>query len=969
MSPNSNSRMLFHRRDDEAKRSFPPPSTDPDDSAHPFPKTLPDLGPKYEAIRYVGQGGMGFVLETRHITLNQTRAIKLLRHDAVTLRPTVISRFRREAMITSDLSHPNIVRVYDFDQTPDGIPFIVMEFLDGESLEDLMAREKRIPPTRTVEILAAAAEALDAVHRIGVIHRDLKPANIFLTRTGDVKLLDFGISHIEHSQTRITQAGEVLGTLLYMAPEQLQNLPAGPRSDIFSLAATALEMLLERPIVQTEDARVLMARMVDPAPLVTTEELHPLPPHAAEALIRALSKNPAARFPSAGAFVNALAGLSIDGYPEIVHADSTPEFLGKYATAAFEHNGKTPQKNSALKRSLPRLFVLISLVLTLPAVLLFALSADVRHLLSSPTELTAVTLVLVEDNTDEATAASVQDPWTRKTAGALLRRYLLLDPRIHIASTASLAENSSNEQPYEVRYRTAGTDGDYRITLRLDRAPGAQAPWEITAQGASIETVVESGSYRLASVLPLKAPEQTDEISEGAAQLQLLEVSVENALLQGLFPRARRFVEGPLAEANDSFAVFSYRFTACEQTAHPTACRQKLIAPVSDRPDRAALIEQLERENRAPSEKNHVLCRLSGSDDPLVRAVAQASPAYARCGLDKGSICGRTDTFFDRLTCLRTSDIEDLPSAGLRYFEELSMVDPAQPEMLAAGTFLLWDENRTVANTWMKRMITRSGRHNPAAALALTRYYMAERNGVESLIWARRCARAGFEEGLALMSDGWLKSGLRRAAADTAVRASRAFSPYDPAVHELRAALLPVLALKSPLSADTWIDVVHSTGASGPLLEKVQTLMRAVSERRKDICDEDLSPFDAELRYYCGAADKTIPEHPVAAPVIKGYDARARAFYTAETYLRQNHLDIAARLYEDLRQDPLVRTEFPVAAALALERLGRIAEKQGDNETALRYYSDFLAAWPGLDIPLDAHIRAGTRIQRLTRSK
>ena len=187
-------------------------------------KTLHDT---HRIVRLVGRGGMGAVYEATHVRLSKKRfALKVLR-DRIAGDEEAYQRFRREAEIATSLGHPNIVEVFDFYETDDGRPCIVMEYLDGDSLDVVMGRRGRLTPADTVAVLRPIAEALDLTHQRGIIHRDLKPANIFLVnapasesgRTA-AKLLDFGISKIKDSNTLLTRQNDIIGTPYYMSPEQ-----------------------------------------------------------------------------------------------------------------------------------------------------------------------------------------------------------------------------------------------------------------------------------------------------------------------------------------------------------------------------------------------------------------------------------------------------------------------------------------------------------------------------------------------------------------------------------------------------------------------------------------------------------------------------------------------------------------------------------------------------------------------------
>src|SRR5215831_2157254 len=193
---------------------------------------------KYEVIERIGRGGMGTIFKARDPILERAVALKVLSRLDVT--PELRARFFREAQACARLSHPNIVTIYDMGED-DGRLFIVMELLEGEELRQLIARCAPLALEDKLAIVRQICEGLHYAHQRGVVHRDVKPANILLLRTGQVKILDFGIAHIAATtQGDITRTGMIMGTLRYMAPEQVRGR-ADHRSDIFSVAAVSYE--------------------------------------------------------------------------------------------------------------------------------------------------------------------------------------------------------------------------------------------------------------------------------------------------------------------------------------------------------------------------------------------------------------------------------------------------------------------------------------------------------------------------------------------------------------------------------------------------------------------------------------------------------------------------------------------------------------------------------------------------------
>ena len=261
---------------------------------------------------------MGSVYEARHARLAGRYAVKVL-HPEIQQHPDVLQRFEREARITSALRHPGIVQVIDFNTTPDGAPYLVMEYLEGEDLAQLLAREGPLPLTRTARIASQIAGALAAAHRRGVVHRDLKPQNIFLVPSADedeperAKVLDFGISKIRSVSHKLTAAQVVMGTPQFMAPEQAEgkeDLDAGV--DQFTLGAIVYEMLTGRPAFVGDTVAAVVYQIVHQDPVPVRRFRPDLPASVEQVLSVALAKDRARRFLSVTDFARRLRAAAGD---------------------------------------------------------------------------------------------------------------------------------------------------------------------------------------------------------------------------------------------------------------------------------------------------------------------------------------------------------------------------------------------------------------------------------------------------------------------------------------------------------------------------------------------------------------------------------------------------------------------------------------------------------------------------------
>jgi serine/threonine-protein kinase len=268
------------------------------------------LGTSYELGRLLGRGGYAEVFAIRDTRLKRELAVKVLRPDLI-LTEALVARFRREAEAVAALEHPNIVSVYDVGER-DGICWLVMPLVRGETLKSRLAREQRLAVPEARRILVEAASALQAAHAAGVVHRDIKPENLMLeSRTGRVLLMDFGIAKAMDTagDDRITGTGVVIGTPQYMSPEQAMGSQSpDPRSDQYSLAVVGYQMASGTVPFEGENVREVIARQMLEEPIPLSRWVPDIPPAMSRALHQALNKDPKKRFASIDAFSRSLQG-------------------------------------------------------------------------------------------------------------------------------------------------------------------------------------------------------------------------------------------------------------------------------------------------------------------------------------------------------------------------------------------------------------------------------------------------------------------------------------------------------------------------------------------------------------------------------------------------------------------------------------------------------------------------------------
>ena len=263
---------------------------------------------EYNDIELLGRGGMGEVYKGKHPTLKHAVAIKLLPQSELAT-DTIKQRFKKESQTITHLSHPNIVKLYDFGED-DHTPYMVMEYVEGKDLRTLLQEKGQLAVEEVCQFLPALISALHYTHEQGIIHRDLKPSNIMMSPQNNgyrPVLMDFGIAKQTNQTTKLTQTGTMIGTLEYIPPEQLQGIETvDQRADIYALGAMTYHLLTGQvPFPRKNPGAMVMAHMLQPPP--NAQDINPdIPPRVAQAIQKAMAKDPEDRFAEMPAFLQAI---------------------------------------------------------------------------------------------------------------------------------------------------------------------------------------------------------------------------------------------------------------------------------------------------------------------------------------------------------------------------------------------------------------------------------------------------------------------------------------------------------------------------------------------------------------------------------------------------------------------------------------------------------------------------------------
>ena len=474
------------------------------------------VGGRYEIGEVIGRGGMAEVMRGTDVRLSRDVAVKVLRED-LARDPAFQARFRREAQSAASLDAPTIVAVYDTGVDERGVPWIVMEYVDGRTLRDVLSTEGRLLPQRALEITADICSALDAAHAAGMVHRDIKPANVMLTSRGEVKVMDFGIAQAAAgTESTMTQTQAIIGTAAYLSPEQARGEHVDARSDLYSTGCLLYELVTGRPPFIGDSPVAVAYQHVREDPVPPSQYDETLTPLAAANLdavvLKAMAKNPANRYSSADEMredvLRAVAGQPVEATP-VLSADVAASVAAAKVVVA-------PARRSA--RFAYSVFAVVLLVLALGSALLVrALLSNDSNLIKPPPVLGMTQVVAIQSlATYGLRVDNINAAYSTKPVGTVIAQSPDANFLVPKNGTVDLTISQGPERasvPRIIGRTQADAEADLKavklvavIVMRDVKAAAGQvlnvspAPGTVLGIGSSVTVLVASGNVPVPDV-------------------------------------------------------------------------------------------------------------------------------------------------------------------------------------------------------------------------------------------------------------------------------------------------------------------------------------------------------------------------------------------------------------------------------------------------------------------------------------
>jgi serine/threonine protein kinase len=508
------------------------------------------VGGRYELGELLGRGGMAEVRKGTDVRLGRTVAVKRLRTDLAT-DPTFQARFRREAQSAAGLNHPNIVSVYDTgeEMAPDGShvqPYIVMEYVAGRTLRDVLNDGRKVLPERALEIINGVLMALDYSHRSGIVHRDIKPANVMLTPAGNVKVMDFGIARaIAEGTSTVTQTSAVVGTAQYLSPEQARGETVDSRSDVYSTGCLLYELLVGRPPFVGDSPFSVAYQHVREQPDPPSVHNPEIPPALDAIVMKALAKKVEDRYSSAAEMESDiqryLDGQPVDAPTAVIPPPAAalpPEDATSiFAPAADDEDDEEEQRSRwplvlvgllALALLLGGIVWGLSLVsssgeeeVTVPNVTRMTQRAAERRLDSEGLELGSVTLESSDDVPEGRVLTQDPEPGSVVAAGSEVNLVVsagseMVTVPFLIGLSRSEAEQQLTEVGLNARFETR--DSDQPRDTVIETQPNAA---ESVQAGSTVVVILSSGPVEVPDVVGLTEQRAVDRLERAGFEVDV----------------------------------------------------------------------------------------------------------------------------------------------------------------------------------------------------------------------------------------------------------------------------------------------------------------------------------------------------------------------------------------------------------------------------------------------------------------
>jgi serine/threonine-protein kinase len=457
------------------------------------------LGGRYQVGELLGYGGMAEVHRGRDLRLGRDVAIKMLRTD-LARDATFQERFRREAQNSAALNHPAIVAVYDtgeeISSTGEKQPFIVMEFVNGRTLKEVLAAEQRLQPRRALEIIADICAALEFSHRHGIIHRDIKPGNVMITQNGQVKVMDFGIARaLASGATTMTQTSAVIGTAQYLSPEQARGESVDARSDVFAAGCVLFELVVGHPPFVGDSPVSVAYQHVREDPRAPSDINHEVPADIDAIVLKALAKNPLNRYQSAQEMradaLRAVAGRPVLATPVMSQAETMamtgPMRQQPAATTMTRQVTGMPPRQPERKTSSWVMAVLAALGVLAVVALGIGLALARDNNKDQQTTATAQMPNLIGKSQDDAQAALTQQKFTNFAAGDAVESNDCEDPVVAKQSVTAGTTIPVNQQ---ITFQMCKAPD--KVSVPTDLVGSSQAAAENRLAGLNLKTDINN---------------------------------------------------------------------------------------------------------------------------------------------------------------------------------------------------------------------------------------------------------------------------------------------------------------------------------------------------------------------------------------------------------------------------------------------------------------------------------------------